>query len=89
MQAQEYQERANRVGFNWPELEHIYTRVIVELEALRKCNDNEARLEKFGDLVFAITSLACHFQVDIESALREANARFRRRVDDLQERARE
>ena len=89
VQAQEYQERANRVGFNWPELEHIYTRVIVELEALRKCNDNETRLEKFGDLVFAITSLACHFQVDIESALRETNARFRRRVDDLQERARE
>jgi tetrapyrrole methylase family protein/MazG family protein len=79
VQAQEYQERANRVGFHLPELEDIYSRITVELEALRKCNNNGARLEKLGDLVFAITSLACYYQVDIESALREANTRFRAR----------
>ena len=43
--------------------------------------------EEFGDLLFALVNLARWWGIDAESALRETNAKFRRRFNVIEEHA--
>ena len=77
------QRRAARVGFDWPTLEPVLAKIDEELAELRHeiARDGpDDRLEdELGDLFFAVTNLARHLNVDAETALRRANAKFERR----------
>ncbi len=77
------QRRAARVGFDWPTLEPVLGKIEEELAELRQEISNggtEDRLEdELGDVLFAVTNLARHLNVDAETALRRANAKFERR----------
>jgi uncharacterized protein YabN with tetrapyrrole methylase and pyrophosphatase domain len=56
-----------------------------ELAELREA-EPDTREEELGDLLFVLTRLAAWLDVDAETALRAANAKFRRRfamVEDL------
>jgi uncharacterized protein YabN with tetrapyrrole methylase and pyrophosphatase domain len=50
-----------------------------ELEAEMSAADAQAIGEEIGDLLFTAANLARHMKVDPELALRDANAKFRRR----------
>jgi len=78
-QAQEHQERAARVGFDWPELEGVLDKIREEIDELRHATDAEEVTAEMGDLFFALVNLARWKKVDAESALREAISRFRTR----------
>lgn len=78
-QADQYQARAARVGFEWPDLSDVLDKIQEEIEEVRQAETQEARHDEVGDLFFALVNLARRFDIDAESALREANARFRRR----------
>jgi len=78
-QAQEYQSRAARVGFDWPEIEGVLDKVLEEIEEIRAAGDGDARAAEIGDLFFALVNLARWYKIDAESVLREANIRFRQR----------
>jgi ATP diphosphatase len=78
--------RAAKVGFDWPNAEGLFDKLqeeIAELHAeLARPMGSEATAaveEEFGDLLFTAVNLARHLKVDPESALRSANAKFRRR----------
>ena len=73
--SQEIQERAARLGFDWPDREGVWAKVEEELRELREAQEEERALE-FGDLLFVLVNLARWLGVDAESALREANERF-------------
>ncbi len=78
-QAQEYQDRAARVGFDWPEIEGVLDKIAEEIQEVKNAA-NEAELEsELGDLLFALVNLARWKKVDAESALRGTNQKFRRR----------
>ncbi len=50
-----------------------------------RVNSQDARVqEELGDLLFALVNLARHLDVDAESALRDANAKFTRRFQALE-----
>ncbi len=76
------QNRAARVGFDWPSTEQVIDKIVEEAKEL-----NEARAEKtgaevfeeFGDLLFVVANLARHLKIDAEAALRAANLKFTRR----------
>jgi tetrapyrrole methylase family protein/MazG family protein len=83
-----YQQRAARVGFDWPEIEGVFAKLEEEIEEFRIANTEEARSEEFGDLLFALVNLGRWFGIDSETALRETNAKFRRRFAVIEDYAR-
>jgi tetrapyrrole methylase family protein / MazG family protein len=88
-QAQIYQERAARVGFDWDNIQGVLDKISEEVEEVRQSVDNQARASELGDLFFAIVNLARWFDIDAESALREANLRFRTRFEYIEKAAQE
>jgi tetrapyrrole methylase family protein/MazG family protein len=88
-QAQEYQDRAARVGFDWHQIEGVIDKVCEELEELRQAPDDESRAAEMGDLFFALVNMSRWLKIDAESALREANARFRERFGYVEREARQ
>ena len=87
-QAQEYQARAARVGFDWPEIEGVIDKICEEVEEIRQAPDDEARADELGDLFFAVVNLTRWLKIDAETVLREANARFKERFSYVERTAR-
>ena len=81
------QNRAARVGFDWPETSQVLDKLNEEMAELshelvqaKKDDDNIARItEEFGDMMFVYANLARHLNIDPESALRSANYKFEKR----------
>ncbi len=84
------QDRAARVGFDWPgpgpvmaKLEEELAEVGAEFAAVAAAPEDAAardRLEaELGDLLFVAANLARHAGVDVGAALRRANHKFERR----------
>lgn len=88
VQAQTYQQRAGRVGFDWRDIRGVLDKVDEEVGEVRAAADEQARAAEIGDLLFSVVNLARWYHVDAESALREANARFRQRFGFIEEAAR-
>ena len=87
-QAQEYQDRAARVGFDWPVIEGVLDKVAEEILEI-KAASNGAQLEaELGDLFFVLVNLARWKGVDAESALRATNNKFKERFGYIEGRAR-
>lgn len=76
------QNRAARVGFDWPSTDEVIAKITEEAaelnEARRHLTEAEV-FEEFGDLLFVVANLARHLRIDPEAALRAANAKFVRR----------
>jgi tetrapyrrole methylase family protein / MazG family protein len=78
-QAQEYQDRAARVGFDWPEIEGVLDKVREEIEEIKSAEGDFELASEIGDLFFALVNLARWKAVDAESALRGTNLKFKKR----------
>ena len=79
IQAQEYQDRAARVGFDWSEIEGVLDKVREEVEEIKKAETDFELASELGDLFFALVNLARWKKVDAESALRGTNMKFKKR----------
>jgi MazG family protein len=84
--ARKLQQRAARVGFDWPLADQVIAKIEEELGELRtelRAEDRPAAharcAEEIGDLLFACVNLARHARIDPETALRAANRKFERR----------
>jgi len=89
MRAVKLQKRAARVGFDWPTADPVIDKISEEADELRqaiKAGDVENTEEEFGDLLFVMTNLARHLDIDPETALRAANAKFIRRFNGVEDR---
>ena len=76
------QNRAARVGFDWPSTAEVIDKIVEEAEELNEARavKSEAEVfEEFGDLLFVVANLARHLKIDAEAALRAANSKFTRR----------
>jgi tetrapyrrole methylase family protein/MazG family protein len=78
-QAQEYQDRAARVGFDWPEIEGVLDKIAEEIDEVKRAANEEELTSELGDLLFALVNLSRWKRVDAESALRETNMKFKKR----------
>jgi len=79
MQADTYQRRAARVGFDWPDISGVKAKVREELAEIENAQDEAEKEDEVGDLLFAVVNLARWLKVDPEAALRAANTKFARR----------
>ncbi len=79
------QNRAARVGFDWPDAGQVLDKIVEEATELREARGDRVRVfEEFGDLLFVIANLARHLDIDPEAALRAANAKFVRRFGSVE-----
>ena len=86
--AEEYQKRAARVGFDWPELKPVLDKVYEELEEVKEAKTQLRKEEELGDLLFAVVNLIRWYKVDAESALRKMDRRFLKRFNFIEEKVR-
>lgn len=88
---QRMQEKASRVGFDWPDVGGILDKLHEELseltEARREKQDDPHVREELGDVFFTIVNLSRALGIDAETAMREANEKFYRRFSFMEERA--
>lgn len=88
-QAQKYQERAARVGFDWDDIEGVTEKLAEELQEFKSAASPDERRKELGDVLFSIVNLARWMDIEAESALRETNAKFKRRFAHVEKRAKE
>ena len=85
LEAAKLGSRAAKVGFDWPDTTGLYDKLQEEIAELRAeladaTGVDASRVEEeLGDVLFTAVNLARHLKVDPESALRSANAKFRKR----------
>ncbi|MBB5514962.1 ATP diphosphatase [Rubricella aquisinus] len=79
------QNRAARVGFDWPETDQVLDKIVEEAQELRTAENADHRFEEFGDLMFVMANLARHMDIDPEAALRAANQKFTRRFNQIED----
>ncbi len=90
------QNKAAKVGFDWPSLTPVLAKVKEELAELEQAlgddykvasgEDRKAIEEEFGDLMFVLANVARHLKLDPEGALRAANGKFVRRFHHIEAR---
>lgn len=96
--AQRIQERVASVGFDWPDANGAFDKVIEEVDEVRDLIDardagdplddaatgGDRMTEEIGDLIFAVVNLARLTGVHAMQALTLANAKFERRFNALE-----
>jgi len=70
------QNRAARVGFDWPKVEQVLDKVAEEITELKDATTQKNRHEEFGDLMFVMANLARHLRIDPEQALHDSSNKF-------------
>ena len=78
-QAQEYQDRAARVGFDWNEIDGVLDKIKEEIEEIKHAETDFELASEIGDLFFVLVNFARWKNVDAESVLRGTNAKFKKR----------
>ena len=82
------QDKAAKVGFDWPDVSHVFDKLVEECGELRAAqaeDDPAGMAEEMGDLLFVMANLARHMKIDPEQALRASNAKFYRRFNYIEE----
>jgi tetrapyrrole methylase family protein/MazG family protein len=87
--AQEMQERAASLGYDWPSIEGVLDKVTEEAREVVDAADETERREEFGDLLMVLVNLARKSGIDAEAALRAANAKFAKRFANVERQAAE
>ncbi|NQS92193.1 MAG: nucleoside triphosphate pyrophosphohydrolase [Chloroflexi bacterium] len=87
-QAETYQKRAARVGFDWEDINGVLEKIPEEIKELQAEDDLKRQSAEIGDILFSIVNIARWMKVDAESALRGANQRFKDRFAYLEKEAR-
>jgi tetrapyrrole methylase family protein/MazG family protein len=87
---QKMQDKASRVGFDWPHVDGVRAKLaeeIAELEIARRDGDARAIREELGDVIFTVVNFARALGVDAEGAMRDANDKFYKRFTFMERRA--
>lgn len=88
LQAQEYQDRAAHVGFDWPDIEGVVDKLMEEWEEVKQAETPEEREDELGDLLFAMVNLVRWYKANAETVLRQTNRRFKQRFAHIEQSAR-
>lgn len=82
------QNRAARVGFDWPSTDEVLAKMAEEMAELVEARETLGKaeiVEEMGDLLFVMANLCRHMKIDPEAALRAANAKFTRRFERIED----
>ncbi|MEY9973928.1 tetrapyrrole methylase family protein/MazG family protein [Lysinibacillus sp. RC46] len=80
--AYNYQKRAAKVGFDWPDVDGAWDKFAEEWQEFRNevtKGTNASRLDEFGDVLFTLVNLARFYKLSPEEAMLHANEKFAKR----------
>lgn len=80
--------KAARVGFDWPDVRGLRTKLDEEFEELLaalQAGDESRVKDEVGDLLFTAVNVARFLEIDPETALHRANEKFSRRFRAMEE----
>ncbi len=78
------QEKAQGVGFDWPDSESVWKKFEEEVKELRNPDDPENELIELGDVLFSLINYAKHRGLDPEQALALSNLKFKNRFQSME-----
>jgi ATP diphosphatase len=82
--------RAARVGFDWPDAAAVLDKLDEEATEVRAelvDADPDRLADEVGDLLFVLANLARKLDLDPEACLRQANLKFSRRFNKMEQNA--
>lgn len=85
MRAVLMQEKAARVGFDWPSVDGALDKLREEVEEFCQANSSEKMREEMGDIFFALVNVARLKDIEPEQALQACNDKFARRFNYIEE----
>lgn len=77
--AYNYQKRAAKVGFDWPDVDGAWDKFAEEWQEFRHevtKGTNASRLDEFGDVLFTLVNIARFYKLSPEEAMLHANEKF-------------
>ena len=87
--ATKIQKRAADVGFDWPNADGAFEKIVEESAEIRQAvalnSDPETVRMELGDLLFSVVNLSRHLGHDAEQALRGASDKFRHRFEQVEQ----
>lgn len=92
LRAYRMQDKASKVGFDWPHRDQVWEKVEEEIRELRSAIGSKAQPEieeEFGDLLFSLVNYARFVRINPEDALRKTIQKFERRFRHIEQRLRE
>ncbi len=95
-QAYKIQKRCSHVGFDWHDINDVFDKIVEEVEEVKaelqpsdqQAINQQALGEELGDLLFAVVNLCRHAKQDPETLLRQANKKFTKRFQDVEQQVR-
>lgn len=90
MRSEKIQKKAGSVGFDWGEIEPVFSKLSEETDELREAiqlNDNEKIEEEYGDLLFAAVNLGRFLKLTPEISLTKASDKFISRFEEMESEA--
>ncbi len=88
VQCEKIQNKAAAHGFDWPEVEPVFDKVIEELEEVKEAWESQDQphiQEEIGDLLLVAVNLARHLKVNPEIALKQATKKFTGRFNYIEQ----
>ncbi len=79
LRAEKMQEKAARVGFDWPDVQGAVLKFKEEIDELVATEKIEDQIEEMGDVLFSLVNVARLQGIEPEQALQAANDKFQRR----------
>jgi len=91
VKASRIQEKVKGIGFEWDNIEDVWSKVFEEMNELKVEIDNQSEFieEEFGDVLFSLVNLSRYIQVQPENALAKTNNKFITRFQLMEELAKE
>jgi len=87
--AQAIQKRASRLGFDWDNIEGVLENIIEEIREFKLSKSVTDKEHELGDILFSLVNFSRWMDIDAESILRKASARFYRRFTFVEKTLRE
>ena len=86
-QAEKMQNKAAKVGFEWPNTEDVLNKLHEEIQELDQAvqnKDKENIEEELGDVLFVLANFARMHDINPETALRKCNKKFKMRFSGME-----
>ena len=92
IKASRIQEKAAKIGFDWPDIEPVWHKVEEEIAELKEAvasKDQAAIEDEMGDVFFSLVNYARFVNTDPDTALENTNRKFIRRFQYMEKTAKE